>query len=215
MLNFILQPLAEFIIYIISTLGYAGVVLAMVIQSAGIPLPSEVTMPFAGFLISRGVFNFWLVTISGGIGSLIGAVIAYSLGYHGGEPLIHHLIRKYGKYVLICESDFNQAKKWFEKHDELIIFFSRLLPVIRTFISVPAGIAKMNFKKFSFYTLTGSLISTGGLAYIGKVLGENWNTLGSWFHKFDFLIVLLGLGAVVYYVKHKLKKSRRLVKSSN
>ncbi len=209
MLDFILKPLADFVITIITKLGYGGIFLAMVIQSAGIPLPSEVTIPFTGFLVSQGIFDFWLATLSGTLGCLIGASIAYAFGYYGGEPLVRQLIKKYGKFVLISESDLDRAQKWFDRYDEAIIFFSRLLPVIRTFISLPAGIAQMNFKKFAFYTLVGSFISTVGLAFLGLKMGDNWHTLGAYFKKFDLAIVILGTAAVVWYLQHKLKKHQK------
>ena len=208
MLDFILQPLADFVISLISKLSYPGVFLAMTIQSAGIPLPSEVTMPFAGFLAVRGDFDFWLTVLSGTLGCLMGAIIAYAVGFYGGEPLVLYLIKKYGKFFLISVRDFNRAKKWFEKYDELIIFVSRLLPVIRTFISLPAGIARMDFKKFFLYTLIGSFISTLGLAFLGFKLGENWQSIGKYFQKFDIVIVLAGLALVIWYIKHKLKKQK-------
>jgi len=208
MLDFILQPLANFVISLISKLSYPGVFLAMTIQSAGIPLPSEVTMPFAGFLSASGNFDFWMVVLFGTFGCLAGASISYAIGFYGGEPLVLYLIKKYGKFFLISVSDFNRAKKWFEKYDELIIFVSRVLPVVRTFISLPAGIARMDFKKFFIYTLAGSFISTLGLTFLGFKLGENWQNLGKYFQKFDILIVLIGLVVVVWYIKHKLKKQK-------
>lgn len=206
MIDFIIQPLAEFVIFLITKLSYSGIIVAMAIESCCIPLPSEIIMPFSGFLVAQGVFNFWLVALAGGFGCLIGSAIAYAAGFYGGEVFIRNIIRKYGKYVLVHEYELDEAEQWFRKHGEAIAFFSRLLPVIRTFISLPAGISKMNFKKFAFYSLIGSVIWSAILAYIGKLLGENWNTLGSYFHKFDLLILITGIIAVVWYIKHKQKK---------
>lgn len=215
MLNFIIQPLANFIIFIITKLSYWGIVLAMAIESACIPLPSEIIMPFSGFLVSTGAFDFWLVTLAGGFGCLVGSVLAYGLGYYGGEKFVRNFIKKYGKYILVFEYELDEAEEWFKKHGEMIAFTSRLLPVVRTFISLPAGISKMDFKKFCIYSFIGSIIWSGLLAYIGKILGENWNTLGSWFHKFDLLIVLIGVAAVIWYIRHKLQKSHRRSKLSD
>jgi len=209
MIDFIIQPLADFIIFLITKLSYAGIVLAMAIESACIPLPSEIIIPFSGFLVSQGVFNFWLVSLAGAVGCLLGSTLAYLIGFYGGETFVRNLIRKYGKYVLVYEYELDEAENWFRKYGELIAFSSRLLPVIRTFISLPAGIAKMDFKKFAFYTFIGSFIWSAILAYLGKILGEHWNTLGSYFHKFDFLILLLGVGLLIWYVKHKVKKVKQ------
>lgn len=209
MLDFIIQPLADFIIFLVNKFSYGGIIIAMAIESCSIPLPSEIIMPFAGFLVSQGVFDFWLTGLAGGFGCLVGSILAYGLGYYGGETVVRNFIKKYGKYVLVFEYELDEAEEWFRKHGEMIAFTSRLLPVVRTFISLPAGISKMNFKKFCFYTFIGSFIWSVALTYIGKVLGENWNILGSYFHKFDLLIVLLSLGALAWYINHKLKKVKQ------
>lgn len=206
MIDAIIAPLANFIINLISSLGYLGVAIAMAIESASIPLPSEIIMPFSGYLVSTGEFNFWLVVLAAGIGGVIGSVAAYSVGYFGGETLVRTLIRRYGKYFLVHEYELDEAETWFRRHGEIITFLSRLLPVIRTFISLPAGIAKMNFKTFVFYAFLGTVIWCAFLAYIGLMLGENWNSLGPWFHKFDALIALLTVVAGIWYVRYKLKK---------
>lgn len=181
----------------------------MALESACIPLPSEIIMPFSGFLISQNVLNFWLTNFVGALGCLFGSILAYSLGYYGGDNFVKKIIRKYGKYVLIFEYDFDEAEAWFKKYGDIITFSSRLLPVIRTFISLPAGIAKMDFKKFCFYTFIGSFIWSTALSWIGLKLGENWDTIGSYFHKFDLLIVLAGFALIVFYLKHKIKKHQQ------
>lgn len=213
MLDFILQPLADFIIFIVTKLSYVGVILAMAIESCCIPLPSEIIMPFAGFLVSKGVFNFWLTALAGGIGCLLGSLVAFLIGRYKGEEFIRFLIKRYGKYVLVFEYEFDEAQEWFRKHGEIIAFTSRLLPVIRTFISLPAGVSEMNIKTFSFYTFIGSFIWSAALAYLGVKLGENWNTLGSYFHKFDIAIIIVGFLTAGWYIQHKLKKHKRYKKS--
>jgi len=152
----IISILASIVIYIISNLGYAGIVLAMAIESACIPLPSEIIMPFSGFLVHEGVFNFWLVSLAGGFGCLVGSMIAYYIGHWKGEEWVRLLIRKYGKYILVFEYELDEAIHWFKKYGSAIAFTSRLLPVVRTFISLPAGISGMDVKKFAFYTFVGS-----------------------------------------------------------
>lgn len=209
MLDPIIEPLAQFVFFIVSKLGYWGVVIAMAIESACIPLPSEIILPYAGFLVSKGMFNFWIASLAGGFGCLIGSVLAYWLGAHGGEELTRKLIRKYGKYILVFEYELDEAEEWLNKHGDFITFSSRLLPVIRTFISLPAGIAKINFKKFCFYTFTGSVIWSALLIYVGKALGDNWRTIGSYFHKFDLVIILFCIGGFIWYVKHKVKKHKK------
>ena len=213
MIDFIIAPLAKFIISLISSFGYLGVALAMAIESASIPLPSEIIMPFSGFLISQGVLNFWLVVLSAGIGGTAGSLAAYAVGFYGGETLVRSLIRKYGKFVLVHEYELDEAEHWFRKHGEAITFFSRLLPVVRTFISLPAGIAKMNIRSFILYAFLGTIIWCSVLAYVGVILGENWNMLGPWFHKFDTAIAVFTILGGVWYIRYKLKKIHAYSKS--
>lgn len=213
MIDAIIAPLAKFIISLISNLGYWGVAIAMAIESASIPLPSEIIMPFAGFLVSTGELNFWIVVLAAGVGGVVGSAVAYGVGYYGGETFVRSLIRKYGKFVLVHEYELDEAKEWFRDHGEAITFFSRLLPVIRTFISLPAGISRMNFRRFILYAFLGTIIWCAALAYVGVVLGDNWNTLGPWFHKFDALIAIATAGGGLWYVRYKLKKIHRYNKT--
>ena len=189
----IIEILSGFIVATISLLGYSGIVLLMAIESACIPLPSEIIMPFSGYLVSTGQMNLWAVGIAGAVGCVLGSLVAYWVGMYGGRPLIE----KYGRYVLISPYDLDMADRWFAKRGEIIVFVSRLLPAIRTFIAFPAGVARMNLKRFVIYTFAGSLPWCLGLAYFGQKLGEKWNkddTLKTWFHRFDFLI---GIAAVI------------------
>ena len=183
-------------------MGYAGIVLLMAIESACIPLPSEVIMPFSGYLVYTGRFNLWAVGVAGAVGCVLGSLVAYWVGMYGGRPLIE----RYGKYVLISHRDIDMADRWFARYGEIIVFTSRLLPVIRTFIAFPAGVARMNLTRFVVYTFLGSLPWCLGLAYIGQLLGEQWNkneTLRTWFHRLDFVIVIIGvLGAVWWIRRH-------------
>jgi membrane protein DedA with SNARE-associated domain len=189
----ILEILSGIIVATISTMGYSGIVLLMAIESACIPLPSEIIMPFSGYLVSTGQMNIWAVGIAGAVGCVLGSLVAYWVGMRGGRPLIE----KYGRYVLVSRHDLDMADRWFAKRGEIIVFVSRLLPAIRTFIAFPAGVARMNLKRFVIYTFAGSLPWCLGLAYIGQKLGEKWNqddTLKTWFHRFDFLI---GIAVVI------------------
>lgn len=208
----IIEILASFIIFLIAKLGYWGIGLAMAIESASIPLPSEVIMPFSGFLVYKGEFNLWLVALVGAFGCLVGSLSMWWLGKKYGEKFLRHLIRRYGKYVLVFEYEVDEAIDLFKKHGEAIIFFSRLLPVVRTFISLPAGIVEMDEKKFVIYTFSGSFLWSLVLAWLGLQLGERWKTLGLWFHRFDTLIVVAFIILLIFYVYHKLKKHRRYLK---
>src|SRR5213595_684277 len=195
----IIEILSAFIVATISTLCYAGVVLLMAIESACIPLPSEIIMPFSGYLVYTGRFNLWLVSIAGALGCVVGSLVAYWIGMYGGRPLIE----KYGKYLLISRHDLNLADRWFDRFGEAIVFVSRLLPAIRTFIAFPAGVARMNLKRFIIYTFAGSLPWCLGLAYVGQRLGQKWDkddTLKTWFHRFDFVIGIVGVLLVGWWI---------------
>lgn len=205
----IITFLTNLIISFIGMSGYVGVFLLMAAESALIPIPSEVTMPFAGYLASTGRFNLVFVIIIGALANLAGSILAYFLGAWGQEAVVSKLIRSYGKYFLITESEFSHSEKWFRKYGEKIVFFSRLLPVIRTFISLPAGIAKMNFWRFSMLSLMGSLIWSALLAYIGYALGKNWESIHVYYQKFEILIVGAVLLVLIYYVVHKVKKLKK------
>lgn len=196
MVSKIFGAIASFIIVLISSGGYAGIVIAMAIESACIPLPSEIIMPFSGYLVSQGRFGLWQVGLAGAIGCVVGSIIAYAVGRYGGR----NFILKYGKYFLVSHRDVEAADRWFARYGQAVVFFSRLLPVIRTFISLPAGVSRMAFGRFVFYTLIGSYPWCYGLAWGGMKLGRHWETIGSYFHKFDLAIALLALAGIVFWV---------------
>ena len=200
----LLAALAAFIIGVISTLGYGGIVLLMAIESACIPLPSEVTIPFSGYLVSRGVFTLWGVALAGAVGCVLGSIVAYYVGAWGGR----RLVERYGRYVLISRRDLDLADRWFARHGDITILAGRLLPVVRTFIAFPAGVARMPLGKFLAYTFIGSLIWCWGLAWIGERLGERWDSLGVYFHRFDAAIVALVLLGGLWWVWRHLKHLR-------
>jgi membrane protein DedA with SNARE-associated domain len=204
----ILEILSGFIVATISALGYFGVFLLMAIESACIPLPSEIIMPFAGYLVSTGQMNFWLVGIAGAVGCVAGSMVAYWAGMYGGRPFVE----RYGKYVLVSRHDLDIADRLFAKYGQAIVFTARLLPAIRTFIAFPAGVARMNIPRFIFYTFAGSLPWCLGLAYIGQKLGEQWNkdeTLKTWFHRFDFVIGIVIVLLAVWWVWRHLRHLRQ------
>jgi len=208
MITNILEVIGSWAISVISSLGYFGVVLLMAIESANIPLPSEIIMPFSGYLITTGQFTLLGAAFWGAIGCLVGGALSYWIGMVGGRPLIE----KYGKYILISHHDLDLADRLFKRHGEIIVLIGRMLPVIRTFISFPAGIAKMNFWRFMIYSFIGSFPFCLLLAYIGKKMGDNWNTLRAYFHQFDLVIVIVIVAGIVWYVwRHlnNMKKDRK------
>jgi membrane protein DedA with SNARE-associated domain len=198
------------------TLGYVGVVLAMALESCLIPLPSEIVMPLAGALTTAAFtaatfhtgtprFNIFAVAFFGSLGCVIGSLVAYGIGAWGGRPFIY----RYGKYVLVSRTDFERADRWFLRYGSAITFFSRLLPIVRTYISLPAGIARMRLVPFVLYTFIGSLIWCFVLAFIGAALGSNYDKLSGVFHGLDAVIAVLIVVAVVLYVLRHVRQVQR------
>lgn len=210
----ILRHISEWIIVNVSHLGYSGIVLMMGIESACIPLPSEVIMPFGGYLVYQepARYTVWWMGVSGALGCVWGSAVAYWAGMFGGRPFIE----KYGKYILVRTKDLDKADRWFNKHGEVAIFFSRLMPVVRTFISFPAGISRMHFWKFILYTFLGSLPWCLGLAWVGKALGPKWDTmLKPYFHDAHIVIAIVLVVVVALYVYHHVKGEREYKKKSS
>lgn len=174
----------------------------MAIESACIPLPSEIIMPFSGYLVYLGKLDIWLVSLAGAFGCVVGSCAAYFVGMYGGRPFIE----KYGKYIFISHKDLDLADRWFLKYENFAIFFSRLLPIVRTFISLPAGIARVNFPRFVIYTFVGSLPWCYALALFGYKLGENWKSLKYYFHKFDIVVGIVIILAFIYWVRRHFLK---------
>jgi len=203
------QELTQLLTTNISEYGYLGVFLLMTLESVLIPIPSEITMTFAGFLSGVGVLNFWLVVAFGAFGNLIGSLIAFWLGKKIGERWLRSLIKKYGRWFLIHEVDFTKSMNWFKKYGYSIAFWSRLLPIVRTFISLPAGIANMNVAIFSVYTFIGSFAWSLFLTYLGLKLGQNWQLVEPYFRKFQLMIVGLGFAGVGFYIYSNLKRKRK------
>ena len=204
----LLAGIAGFIIATISTVGYGGVALLMAIESACIPLPSEVIMPFAGYLVSTGRFNLFLVATAGAIGCNLGSVVAYWVGARGGRPAIE----RFGKFVLLNTHDVDSATQFFEKYGAITVFISRLLPVVRTFIALPAGIVRMPQLRFHIYTFLGSWPWCFVLAYVGMKLGKAWQTNPAFklaFHRFHTVVIVLLLIGMVWFLWSHLKARAR------
>jgi len=200
----------QFIFWVMNSTGYAGIVLLMAIESACIPLPSELIMPFAGYLVSQGRFSLILAATAGAIGCNLGSVIAYEIGYYGGRPLVE----KYGSYILMSRHDVEIADRFFKKFGGLAIFIGRLLPIVRTFIALPAGIARMPRGPFHLYTFLGSWPWCFGLAYIGMKLGNHWMDLKPYFLRFKEVILVLLVAGVVWFVWTHWKNRMRVAETA-
>jgi len=206
----ITQSIIDLIRHWYLTFGYLGIVLAMAIESCCIPLPSEIVMPLAGVYIvaAAGPSGFWAsligVALAGAIGCLIGSMVAFGIGYAGGRPLL----LKYGRYVLISQADSDRADRWFARFGPSVAFFSRLLPVVRTYISLPAGIYRMNFFKFCLYTVLGSFPWCLVLAFAGYKLGNQFEQLGTLFHGADIVIGVVLVVLMALYVYRHIKHDR-------
>ncbi|MFY3740526.1 MAG: membrane protein DedA with SNARE-associated domain [Candidatus Nitrosomirales archaeon] len=199
----IVSTLIDFITSTISGLGYGGIFLLMVAESALIPIPSEVIMPFSGYLVSTGEFNAVYVVLAGSVGNLAGSLIAY----YAGSRLGREFILRYGKYVLLRKSHLELTETYFKKYGDRSIFIGRLLPAVRTYISLPAGLARMNMRKFIVYTLIGSIIWNSGLTYIGMKLGQNWETMLEYSDYIDIAVVIGVIVVIVLFVKSTRNKS--------
>jgi membrane protein DedA with SNARE-associated domain len=223
MVKAIFTLLGGFCVYVMASLSYGGIAVLMGIESACIPLPSELIMPYAGALshpavraalsdqygVTLPVFNLVLAAIAGAIGCNLGSEVAYWVGAKGGRPAIE----KYGRYLLVSKHEIDLADRWFAQRGELIILVARMLPVVRTFIAFPAGVARMNRTKFHVYTFVGSLPWCLALAYVGQELGvrllEEHSPLKSFMHKFDAVIAAGILAAAAYFVWSRVKVYRQ------
>ena len=220
MLAFIDQIVIPFLTSLYGTVGYLGVGVAMAIESAMIPLPSELILPFAGFLVSdtsamepltKGPWNFWTVVVVATLGNTVGSVIGYFIGAWGGRPFLE----RYGKYLLIRPHEIELADRFFQKYGSATAFFSRLLPIVRTFISFPAGVARMHLGKFILYSTLGAFPWSILLVYAGEQLGSRWQDIRHALQPFDLAIASLVVAAFLLFLWWRLgmpgrpKASRR------
>ena len=209
MLDRIEHSLLDFIQSAYNSLGWPGVILLMAIESACIPLPSELIMPLAGWFLGsdkgHGIAWVFFLGFLGALGNLLGSLVAYYVGAKGGRPLLD----RYGKYLLISRHELDLVDRWFTRYGERVAFFSRLLPVVRTFISLPAGISRMNLVKFSVFTFLGAYPFSLGLAYGGYKLGEHWEDLRNAMRPFEIPIIIVIVGLVIWYVWRHWKRAWR------
>ena len=195
----ILPYLIHFVTQVIGSMGYAGIVALMGIESACVPLPSEIIMPFAGYLVYTGRFSLFWAATAGAIGCNVGSVLAYWIGAAGGRPLVE----RYGRWVLMSHHDLDRMTRFFEKYGTITVLVGRLLPVVRTFIAFPAGVARMPQLRFHIYTFLGSWPWCFGLAYAGMKLGEKWHTdprFEQAFHRFHLVVELALVAGIVWFV---------------
>lgn len=206
------QAILNFIENIYQTLGWPGVVLLMAIESACIPLPSELIMPLAGWmLIEKEGLSYWYLLLAGfcgGLGNVIGSWVAYWVGAKGGLPFL----RRWGKIVLLTHDDLDRVTLWFDKYGNMITLIARFLPAVRTFISLPAGIARMKLFKFSLYAFIGSFIWSIGLAAGGYILGQNWEHLRELMRPYDYPFIALILFLIIFYFWKKIRQIRKAEK---
>ena len=197
----IIEAVSKWALSVIDQSGYFGIFVLSVLESAAVPIPSEIVVPFSGFLAAQGRFAFWVLVTLVSLANLVGGIGIYWISRLLGRTLLE----RFGKYILISRHELDEAERLFQKHGFKFVFIGRLLPVIRTFISIPAGIAKMNFLKFSFYTYFGSLPWNFALALVGFKAGENWDVLLPYFRKFDFVIIGIGIVLAGWYIYRHIK----------
>ncbi len=195
------QQIVIFLQNLLDAIGWTGVVLIMALESANIPIPSEVTMPLAGWMLvqAKGLTLWWAVGLGGlwgAVGCTLGSLLSYALGYYGGRPLLV----KYGRYILVNHEDLDKAERWFERWGDWAAFISRLLPIVRTFISFPAGVFKIPVGRFTIFTFTGSFLWTAGLAAAGFVFGSHWEVIRAYMRPFDIPIAIVLVGGMGYYI---------------
>lgn len=205
------HQIVQFLTNLLQAIGWPGVVAIMTLESANIPIPSEVTMPLAGWMLvqARGMTArdaLLLGGLFGALGCTLGSILSYGLGAWGGRPLL----KRYGKWIMIGEEDLEKADRWFERWGDWAAFISRLLPIVRTFISFPAGVTKMNFWRFVVFTFTGSFIWCGLLALGGYYLGSNWETLRNAMRPFDIPIAIAILAGLGWYIYRHVQKRKQV-----
>jgi len=200
---------------IVSTMGYPGLLIVMFLENIFPPIPSEVILPLAGSLALEGRFSLLGVTVVGSVGSVIGALVFYGLGYLFGEDRVRVLIRRYGRWLMLSEDDFDRAVKWFDRYGERVIFFGRMVPIVRSLISIPAGIAGMNMGYFGAYTAVGTAMWSFLLAFAGYLLGRSWPLVSKWVSRYEKAALIVGVLVIVIFLARRFLQHRRATSSSD
>ncbi len=204
-MTFVVNGVTSFILQVIESAGYPGILFLMALEGSFIPLPSEIILPFSGFLASEGRFSLWMIALVGAVGNIVGTLFSYTIARYLGLPFLY----KYGKYVLVTREDIDRAHALFIRFGTLFIFISRLLPGIRGFIPIPAGIAKMNLIPFVTYVFLGSLFYSFALAYVGFLLGEHWNVVGPYLQRISGALLIVAAGAIAWWVWYRIRVIKR------
>jgi membrane protein DedA with SNARE-associated domain len=204
LLESILAPLSAFILSVISSWGYAGIVFCMAIESACIPLPSEIIMPFSGYLVTTGRFTLWAVALAGAVGNVLGSWIGYWMGAKGGRPLAERL----SKWRLVRIEEYDRANGWLQRHGSQVAFWTRLLPIVRTFVSFPAGAARVPIGRFTLYTFLGSYLWSFALAWIGVKFGEHWESIRGVWRGFDIVVLAALLVLFLLWLRSHFKLAK-------
>jgi len=194
---------------IISSMGYVGLYLVMFLENVFPPIPSEVVLPLAGSLTLTGRFSIFWITIIGMLGSLTGAFLFYGLGKWLGEPRVRILMEKFGRYALLSTNDLDRSLEWFDKYDDWVIFFSRMVPIVRSLISIPAGIAAMDITKFGFFTILGTALWSLLLALGGRLLGEQWPLIAEFINTYQNIVLVVTVSAVLLFIGSRLFKKKK------
>ena len=194
---------------IISSMGYVGLYLVMFLENVFPPIPSEVVLPLAGSLTLTGRFSIFWITIIGMLGSLSGAFLFYGLGKWLGEPRVRTIMEKYGRYALLSTNDLDRSLEWFDKYDDWVIFFSRMVPIVRSLISIPAGIAAMDITKFSFFTILGTALWSLLLALGGRLLGEQWPLIAEFINTYQNIVLGISVTTVLLFIGSRLLKKKK------
>ena len=205
----LIEQVGGWIEELIAAIGYPGIVLVMAIENIFPPIPSEAVLPFAGSLSAKGELDFWGVVAAGTAGSLLGAVVLYAIGYFAREAGVRRLVENYGRYVFISEKDLDRGAAWFERYGEAVIFFGRLIPLIRRIVSVPAGYTRMHFGRFILFTTLGTALWSLVLTYVGRLLGENWEEIKSFLEPYQNGTLVVLVVVVVAFFGWRAIKWRR------
>lgn len=204
-LAYLIDSIIRWVTTVIETGSYPGLVFVTILENVFPPIPSEAILPFAGFLSATGKFNIWLVIFSGTLGSVIGALILYAFGYYGNEKIVRACVKKYGRFMLLKEEDLDGAEMFFKKHGLPAVFSARLIPIFRSIVSIPAGLAKMPLLEFITLTAIGTSLWCGVLAFLGRFLGENWKLVGAVVKKYEQLVLVLATFLLIYLFYRRVK----------
>ncbi|WP_043098358.1 DedA family protein [Kallotenue papyrolyticum] len=202
----LVEAIARWVQHVIEALGYPGIVLVMALENVFPPIPSELVMPLAGFMASSGTFNIVAVVIAGMLGSVIGALILYYIGLWADEHMIRRFLRRWGRWIGISEDDLNTALGYFARHGEAVVFFGRLIPIIRSLISIPAGMCRMSLPRFVFYTVLGTTLWSGALSYAGWLLGEHYDRVAAFIERYQTLVLIaIGVAVLVFIYRRAIR----------